>query len=78
MKIDSFYKQKILLLIIFIIFIILIFFTATQIKIQHKQYYDNNVIKKSPNMIGFIFTRNVNSKETNEYWIEAYKKIRQF
>ena len=36
MKIDSFYKQKILLLIIFIIFIILIFFTANKLKYTTK------------------------------------------
>jgi hypothetical protein len=79
MNILSSYQQKILLLIIFIIiFFILIFFTANKLKYTTKQCYDNNVIKKSPNMIGFIFTRHVNSKETNEYWIESYKKIRQF
>jgi hypothetical protein len=29
-------------------------------------------------MLGFIFTRHVNSPETNEYWIEAYRCIRKF
>ena len=29
-------------------------------------------------MIGFVFTRHVNSPETNNYWIEAYTQIRKF
>jgi hypothetical protein len=29
-------------------------------------------------MIGFVFTRHVNSPETNNYWIEAYQQIRKF
>jgi len=28
-------------------------------------------------MIGFVFTRHVNSQETNNYWIEAYSCIRR-
>jgi hypothetical protein len=29
-------------------------------------------------MVGFVFTRHVNSYETNEIWIECYSQIRKY